>query len=90
VGQYINASAVHITLLENGKGYVEIGGGWVNDFEPDAEFQETINKSKGPKLWRCRRRLQNWGDQLVSALEHTMSVSRKLRSGLPNQIGSAW
>ena len=23
-----------------------VGGGWVNDSEPDAEFQETVNKSK--------------------------------------------
>jgi anthranilate/para-aminobenzoate synthase component I len=22
------------------------GGGWVNDSEPEAEFQETVNKSK--------------------------------------------
>lgn len=24
----------------------EAGGGWVNDSEPEAEFQETVNKSK--------------------------------------------
>src|SRR2546426_2842012 len=26
--------------------YVQAGGGWVNDSEPEAEFQETVNKSK--------------------------------------------
>jgi len=25
---------------------IESGGGWVNDSEPEAEFQETVNKSK--------------------------------------------
>ena len=29
-----------------GEGYVQAGGGWVNDSEPEAEFQETVNKSK--------------------------------------------
>ena len=24
----------------------EAGGGWVNDSEPEAEFQETVNESK--------------------------------------------
>ena len=28
------------------KAYVQAGGGWVNDSEPEAEFQETVNKSK--------------------------------------------
>jgi anthranilate synthase component 1 len=28
------------------KAYVQAGGGWVNDYEPEAEFQETVNKSK--------------------------------------------
>ena len=25
--------------------FVQAGGGWVNDSEPEAEFQETVNKS---------------------------------------------
>ena len=24
----------------------QVSGGWVNDSEPEAEFQETVNKSK--------------------------------------------
>ena len=32
--------------LKDGKAYVQAGGGWVNDSEPEAEFQETVNKSK--------------------------------------------
>ena len=33
-------------LLKDGKAYVQAGGGWVNDSEPEAEFQATVNKSK--------------------------------------------
>jgi anthranilate synthase component I len=29
---------------------VQAGGGWVNDSEPEAEFQETVNKSKAIRL----------------------------------------
>ena len=37
---------VGTALLKGGKAYVQAGGGWVNDSEPEAEFQETVNKSK--------------------------------------------
>jgi anthranilate synthase component 1 len=37
---------IRTALLKDGKAYVQAGGGWVNDSEPEAEFQETINKSK--------------------------------------------
>ena len=33
-------------LLKDGKACVQAGDGWVNDSEPEAEFQETVNKSK--------------------------------------------
>src|SRR2546428_7262102 len=33
-------------LIKNGKAYVQAGGGWVNESTPDAEFQETVNKSQ--------------------------------------------
>ena len=33
-------------LLKGGKAYVQAGGSWVNDSEPEAQFQETVNKSK--------------------------------------------
>ena len=33
-------------MLKDGKAYVQAGGGWVNDSTPEAEFQETVNKSK--------------------------------------------
>ena len=32
--------------FKDGKSFVLCGGGWVNDSEPEAEFQETVNKSK--------------------------------------------
>jgi anthranilate synthase component 1 len=32
-------------LIKDGKAYVQAGGGWVNDSTPEAEFQETVNKS---------------------------------------------
>jgi len=32
--------------LPRARDSVQAGGGWVNDSEPAAEFQETVNKSK--------------------------------------------
>ena len=32
--------------LPRARDNVQAGGGWVNDSEPEAEFQETVNKSK--------------------------------------------
>ena len=32
--------------MKDGKAYVQVGGGWVNDSTPEGEFQETMNKSK--------------------------------------------
>jgi anthranilate synthase component 1 len=37
---------IRTALLKDGKAHVQAGGGWVNDSEPEAEFQETVNKSK--------------------------------------------
>ena len=37
---------IRTALLKDGKAYVQADGGWVNDAEPEAEFQETVNKSK--------------------------------------------
>ena len=37
---------IRTALLKDGKAYVQAGGGWVNDSEPESEFQETVNKSK--------------------------------------------
>ncbi len=37
---------IRTALLKGGKAYIQAGGGWVNDSEPEAEFQETVNKSK--------------------------------------------
>jgi anthranilate synthase component I len=37
---------IRTALLKDGKAYVQAGGGWVNDSIPEAEFQETVNKSK--------------------------------------------
>jgi anthranilate synthase component 1 len=37
---------IRTALIKAGKAYVQAGGGWVNDSEPEAEFQETVNKSK--------------------------------------------
>jgi anthranilate synthase component 1 len=36
---------IRTALLKDGKAYVQAGGGWVNDSTPEAEFQETVNKS---------------------------------------------
>ena len=37
---------IRTALLKDGKAHVQAGGGWVNDSEPEAEFQESVNKSK--------------------------------------------
>src|SRR2546426_6892590 len=37
---------IRTALLKDGKAYVQAGGGWVNDSTPEAEYQETLNKSK--------------------------------------------
>jgi len=37
---------IRTALLKEGKAYVQAGGGWVNDSTPEAEYQETVNKSK--------------------------------------------
>jgi anthranilate synthase component 1 len=37
---------IRTALIKDGTVYVQAGGGWVNDSVPEAEFQETVNKSK--------------------------------------------
>ncbi|MDQ6631173.1 MAG: anthranilate synthase component I [Verrucomicrobiota bacterium] len=37
---------IRTALIKDGKAFVQAGGGWVNDSTPEAEFQETVNKSK--------------------------------------------
>ena len=37
---------IRTALLKDGKAYVQAGGGWVNDSTPEAEYDETVNKSK--------------------------------------------
>ena len=36
---------IRTALVKEGKVHVQAGGGWVNDSTPQAEFQETVNKS---------------------------------------------
>jgi anthranilate synthase component 1 len=37
---------IRTALVKDGRAYVQAGGGWVNDSTPDAEYEETVNKSK--------------------------------------------
>lgn len=37
---------IRTALLKNGTAHVQAGGGWVNDSSPEAEYEETVNKSK--------------------------------------------
>jgi anthranilate synthase component 1 len=37
---------IRTALIKGGHAYVQAGGGWVNDSTPEAEYQETVNKSK--------------------------------------------
>ncbi len=36
---------IRTALLKDGRAYVQAGGGWVHDSEPEAELQETVNKA---------------------------------------------
>jgi anthranilate synthase component 1 len=37
---------IRTALMKDGQVHIQAGGGWVNDSVPEAEFQETVNKSK--------------------------------------------
>ncbi|MFM1941750.1 MAG: hypothetical protein RI897_732 [Verrucomicrobiota bacterium] len=37
---------IRTALIKEGKAYVQAGGGWVSDSEPEAEFNETVNKAQ--------------------------------------------
>lgn len=37
---------IRTALVKDGRAYVQAGGGWVNDSTPEAEYEETVNKSK--------------------------------------------
>lgn len=37
---------IRTALVKDGKVHVQAGGGWVADSDPEAEFQETVNKAK--------------------------------------------
>jgi anthranilate synthase component I len=37
---------IRTALIKDGMAHVQAGGGWVADSDPEAEFQETVNKSK--------------------------------------------
>jgi anthranilate synthase component 1 len=37
---------IRTALLQQGKAYVQAGGGWVNDSTPENEYQETVNKAQ--------------------------------------------
>jgi len=37
---------IRTALIQGGKAYVQVGGGWVNDSTPEGEYQETLNKSR--------------------------------------------
>ena len=37
---------IRTALVKDGRAWVQVGGGWVNDSTPEEEYQETVNKSK--------------------------------------------
>jgi anthranilate synthase component 1 len=45
-GNCDTAITIRTALVKDGKVFVQAGGGWVTDSDPEAEFQETVNKSK--------------------------------------------
>ncbi len=52
---------IRTALIKDGKAYVQAGGGWVNDSTPEAEFQETVNKSKAMR--KAIAMAENFGKQ---------------------------
>lgn len=44
-GNLDSCITIRTALVKDGKAYIQAGGGWVNDSTPEAEFQETVNKS---------------------------------------------
>jgi hypothetical protein len=84
---------IRTALLKDGKAYVQAGGGWVNDSEPEAEFQETVNRARRcSKPWRWRRRLRsNNGARLRPPDRSQRGVQRRNsfnpcpQTGLPRQ-----
>ncbi|NDA68629.1 MAG: anthranilate synthase component I family protein, partial [Verrucomicrobia bacterium] len=45
-GNCDTAITIRTALVKDGQVFVQAGGGWVTDSNPEAEFQETVNKSK--------------------------------------------
>lgn len=45
-GNCDTAITIRTALVKDGRVFVQAGGGWVTDSDPEAEFQETVNKSK--------------------------------------------
>ncbi len=37
---------IRTALIKDGRAHVQAGGGWVDDSDPGAEFQETVNKAR--------------------------------------------
>ena len=42
--------ALRTGVVKDGKLYVQAGGGVVHDSDPEAEWQETVNKSRALKI----------------------------------------
>ena len=49
--------ALRTAVVKDGTLYVQAGGGVVADSDPEAEYQESVNKAKRPAPGRPRRRL---------------------------------
>jgi anthranilate synthase component 1 len=37
---------IRTALIKDGQAYVQAGGGWVSDSDPEAEYNETVNKAR--------------------------------------------
>jgi anthranilate synthase component I len=51
---------IRTALMKDGQVHIQAGGGWVNDSVPEAEFQETVNKSKA--MLRAVAMAEGFGD----------------------------
>lgn len=46
-GNLDSCIAIRTALIKNERLFIQSGGGWVADSQPETEYQETINKAKG-------------------------------------------
>ncbi|KAJ3338049.1 hypothetical protein HDU93_010047 [Gonapodya sp. JEL0774] len=74
--------AIRTMLFKDGIAYLQAGGGIVYDSDPDAEFEETINKLKS-NVTALARAEQHYSSLLKQ--EEAMTLKHTLTNGVPHK-----